>query len=605
MSRENARIDPASALGAEPLLATKLYIPPARPNLVARPGLVERLDDGLRLGHRLTLICAPAGFGKTTLLVEWLQNRKERQPTLNLGWLSLEEDDNDPARFLAYLTAALRQAGATVDPPGQAVAGLARSARLGAALAPVINGVACSSQPVLLVLDDYHAIEQKAIHDGVSFLLDHLPPNLHLVIAGRADPPLPLPRLRARGQITELRQADLRFTPEEAAAFLNRTMGLGLSDKDVARLEQRTEGWIAGLQLAALSMQGREDAAAFIQAFSGSHHYVFDYLAEEVVERQPAAVQDFLRRTSILERLCAPLCDAVLRVGEAADQDQFASSQSTLEQLEAANLFVAALDGERRWYRYHQLFAEFLRRQLDQAQPDLAPVLHRRASGWYEQRELWAEAIDHALAARDFERAAGLIEATAEATLMRSEFATYLAWVDALPDELVHSRPTLCLYYAWALLVAARPIDEVLARVRDADQDSAKTSGQMAVLRGFLAAFQGQAAHGADLPDRLLETVPEGEPLLRSLATWYLGFSCMWRDDLDGASRAFDRAVQISREAGNVMIATMALCHRAEAQMMQGKLRAAGSLYEQAAALAVDDKGAPLPIAGMALIGLG
>jgi len=476
---------------------------------------------------------------------------------------------------------------------------------MGAAMAPVINSIAFWSQPVLLVLDDYHVIEQAAIHDGISFLLDHLPPNLHLVIAGRADPPLPLSRLRARGQITELRQADLRFTPAEAAAFLNRTMGLALSDKDVACLERRTEGWIAGLQLAALSMQGRNEVEAFIQAFSGSHHYVLDYLAEEVLLRQPVGVQNFLRQTSILGRLSAPLCDAVLGVGQPTDQEQSPCSQATLEQLEAANLFIVALDGEKRWFRYHQLFAEFLRRQLEQTEPDLAPILNRRASRWYEQQGLRAEAIDHALAGRDFERATGLIEAVAEATLMRSEFATYLAWVDALPDELVRSRPILCLYHAWALLVAARPIDEVLARLRDAGQDNAQISGQMAVLRGFLAAFQGQAGLGTDLPRRLLETAPEGDRLLRGLAAWYLGFSCMWQDDLDGASRAFDQAIQISRESGNAMIATMALCHRAEVAITQGKLRAARSFYEQAMTLAVDDKGAPLPIAGMALVGLG
>ena len=605
MPTDSSKIDPdAGAPGGEPLLATKLYIPSARPNLVARHGLIDRLDDGLRLRRKLTLVCAPAGFGKTTLLVEWFHSSKTRQPATSVGWLSLEKDDDDPARFLAYLTAALRQAGATIGPHHHTIAALARPGRLDAALAPLINEIASLPQLVLLALDDYHTIEQEAIHSAISYLLDHLPPNLHLVISGRADPPLSLSRLRARGQLTELRQADLRFTPQEAAAFLNRTIGLALSDQDVGRLERRTEGWIAGLQLAALSMQGRSDLEAFIHAFSGSHHYVLDYLAEEVLQRQPAGVQDFLRQTSVLDRLSAPLCDAMLEIGETAGRDRAIPSQSTLEQLEAANLFVVPLDGDRRWYRYHQLFAEFLRRQLDQAQPGLAPVLHRRASIWYEQNGLMAEAIGHALAARDLERAADLVEAAAKATLMRSEFATYRAWVDALPEEIVRRRPTLSLYYAWALLVAARPVDEVLARLRDADQDGVETSGQAAVLRGFLAAFQGQAGQGADLPRRLFEAASPGDPFLRGLAAWYLGFSCMWHDDLDGAGLAFDQAIQINREAGNVMIATMAMCHRAEVIMMQGKLRAAASLYEQAMALAVDGQGAPLPIAGMALIGL-
>lgn len=587
------------------LLATKLYIPAVRPNLVPRSHLVERLNDGLQPGRKLILISAPAGFGKTTLLVEWLECKEGRQSPSNVGWFSLDDEDNDPVRFLAYLTAALQRAGATTAEGCLVVPALSQPSWPRAVLVPMINQIASMSRSVVLVLDDYHVVEQQTIHDAISFLIDHLPPNLHLVIAGRTDPPLPLARLRTRGQISELRQADLRFTPQEAAAFLNRTMGLALPDRDVTRLERRTEGWIAGLQLAALSMQGRSEVEAFINAFSGSHHYVLDYLAEEVLQRQPAGIRTFLRQTSILERLSAPLCDVVLGGRESAEGGRSAGSQSILEQLEAANLFVVPLDSERRWYRYHQLFAEFLRRQLDQAEPDLVPILHRRASRWYEQQGLRAEAIEHTLAARDFERAAGLIEAAGEATLMRSEMTTYLAWVDALPDEVVRSRPNLCLYYAWALLVAARPIDEVLARLRDADQEGAQVSGQMAVLRGFLAAFQGQVARGADLPRRLLEAASEGEPLLRSLAAWYLGFSCMWRDDLDGASQAFDQAIQISQEAGNVMIATLALCHCAEVHMMQGKLRAARSLYEQAMALAVDDKGAPLPIAGMALIGLG
>jgi LuxR family maltose regulon positive regulatory protein len=488
-----------------------------------------------------------------------------------VGWLSLDEDDNDPARFLAYLTAALRQAEATVYPEDLAVPTLPPSARLRAALAALINEIASLSQTILLVLDDFHLIEHEVIHDAIAFLLDHLPPNLHLVIAGRADPPLPLPQLRVRGQMTELRQSDLRFTSEEAAAFLNKTMGLALSDKDVVQLERRTEGWIAGLQLAALSMQGRSEVEAFIQAFSGSHHYVLDYLAQEVLRRQPVAFQDFLRQTSILERLSAPLCDAVLGVGKSVDWDQSFNSQSTLEQLEAANLFIIPLDSERRWYRYHHLFAEFLNQQLCQVRPDLVPILHRRASTWHAEQGLGVEAIEHALSAHDFERAASLIEAEAEATLMRSEIATYLAWVDALPDEVVRSRPILCLYHAWALLLATRPINEVLARLHDADHDSTAVSGQMAILRAFLAAFQGQAVRVSDFPRRLFETTPEGEPFLRSLAAWYLGFSSMWHGDFDTASRAFQQAAQISQEAGNVMIAAMALCHRAELCMLQGK----------------------------------
>jgi LuxR family maltose regulon positive regulatory protein len=606
MPRDGSQTDPpAGAPGRESLLATKLYLPAVRPNLVPRPRLIERLNDGLHLGCKLILISAPAGFGKTTLLVEWLEGRERAKASSSVGWLSLDEDDNDPARFLAYLTAALRRTEATVDLDNLAGPALPQSVRLREAMAPLINEMAALSQTILLVLDDYHLIEHEAIHDAMSFLLDHLPPNLHLIIAGRTDPPLPLPRLRVQGQITELRQSDLRFRSEEAAAFLSKTMGLALSDEGVIQLERRTEGWIAGLQLAALSMQGRSDVEAFIQAFSGSHHYVLDYLAQEVLRRQPVAVRRFLCQTSILERLCAPLCDAVLGIGVSVDWDPSFASQSTLERLETANLFVVPLDPERRWYRYHRLFAEFLQRQLGQSEPDLVSILHRRASTWYAQQGFRVEAIEHALAGGDFERAADLIEAEAEAVLMRSEITTYLAWVDALPDKVVRSRPVLCLYQAWALLLAARPSHEILARLQDADRDRTEVSGEMAVLRAFLSAFQGEEARVADLPRRLFEPTLEGEPLLRSLAAWYLGFSCMWRGDFGAAEHTLEQAVRISQEAGNVMLAAMALCHRAEVYMLQGKLRAARSLYQQALDLAVDEKGAPLPIAGMALIGLG
>ncbi|MFN2227266.1 MAG: LuxR C-terminal-related transcriptional regulator [Anaerolineae bacterium] len=589
---------PASAADGGSLLATKLYVPRARPNLVSRPGLVRRLEEGMQQGRRLSLISAPAGFGKTTLLVEWLHSQSGRRPGWAAGWLALDDDDNDPARFLAYLAAALRRAGAAVEPPRPA-------AGLRPVLAALINQVAATSLPILLVLDDYHLVDEAEIHDAVSYLLDHAPPNLHLAIASRADPPLPLPRLRARGQMTELRQADLRFAADEAAAFLKRTMSLEVSDEDVRHLEQRTEGWIAALQLAALSMQGREQAGAAVEAFGGGHRYLLDYLAEEVLHRQPAALQAFLRRTSVLERLCGPLCDAVVEEDEAAGGRPPAGTQAILEGMETANLFLLPLDGQRRWYRYHPLFAEFLQRQLARTEPDLVPGLHRRAGRWHEAQGLWAGAIEHALAAADFERAADLIEAQAEATLMRSEIATFRGWVDALPDEVLRQRPLLGLYSAWALLLATRPLDEVLRRLGDVEGDNAAIAGPMVVLRGFLAAFQGEAVRAAEVPQRLLASASGGEPFVRSLATWYLGFAYMWRGELEAAGRTLEEAARIGREAGNVMIAVLALCQRAELHIFQGKLRAAEALYEKALALASDEEEVALPIAGMALIGLG
>ena len=593
-----------------PLLATKLYVPLPRLETVPRPRLLQRLDAGLRQGHRLILISAPAGFGKTTLLASWISSFKDRHSDVQdrLAWLSLDEDDNDPARFLAYLWAAAQKAG--VD-SGQD-ASWAQEGGLPVArsiLTTLINCVALLPHRLILVLDDYHTLTDGAIHRAMAFLLDHLPGNMHLVIACRTDPPLPLARLRVRGQMTELHDADLRFTPSEVTAFLNQVMGLGLSPTDVTALEARTEGWIAGLQLAALSMRDRDDAAGLAQSFSGSHRYLLDYLTDEVLRQQPPVVQEFLLRTSILEQLSGPLCDEVAgnlettKLACSADSSTPRSpdSQSILEYLEAANLFVVPLDDRREWYRYHSLFADFLQAYLQRTAPEQVPRLHRRAAAWYEGHGLPAEAINHALLARDFNEAARLLEAVAEATLMRSEIATYLRWVDALPDELIRARPVLSLYHAWALFLAARPIEDVLARLRDSDQAGGVVAGPAAILHAFLAAFQGQTP----VPAGLLDGFSPEAPFLRCLQAWYSGFSCLWLGDFEAASQALEQAAEIGQEAGNVMIAVTALCHRAELHLLQAEPRAARRRYEQALELAVDSEGAPLPIAGMALIGLG
>src|SRR5579859_6384147 len=385
------------------ILATKLYIPPLRPNVVLRPRLIERLSAGLH--RKLTLISAPAGFGKTTLLSEW---------TLGLGrsvaWLSLDDQDNDPARFLAYLVAALQTIAATI---GKGVFSLLQSPQPPppeALLTALLNDLTTISDPFVLVLDDYHVLDAKPVDQALAFLIDHLPPHIHLVIATREDPHLPLARLCARAQLTEVRAIDLRFTPSEAAAFLNQMMGLTLSAEDIAALERRTEGWIAGLQLAALSLQGVVDATSLIASFTGSHHFVLDYLMEEVLGQQSERIQTFLLHTSILDRMSGPLCDAVVL-------DSTTSGQATLQDLERANLFLIPLDNERRWYRYHHLFAELLRLRLQQSlssDPALAHArvasLHLRASRWYEDQGLTMEAFHQAAAAGDVERAERLIE---------------------------------------------------------------------------------------------------------------------------------------------------------------------------------------------------
>ena len=405
-----------------PILATKLYIPLPRPNVVLRPRLIERLNEGLH--RKLTLISAPAGFGKTTLVSAWVAGCERP-----VAWLSLDEGDNDPTRFLTYLVAALQTIAPNI---GEGVLGVLQSPQpppTESILTALLNEITTLPDNFVLVLDDYHVIDAKPVDDALTFLLEHLPPQMHLVITTREDPQLPLARLRARGQLTELRAADLRFTPAEAAAFLNQVMGLNLSAEDIAALEDRTEGWIAGLQLAALSMQGREDVPGFIRAFAGDHRYIVDYLVEEVLQRQPERVRSFLLQTSILDRLNGPLCDAVTGQEE---------GNARLEALERGNFFVVPLDDKRHWYRYHHLFADVLSAHLLAEQPDQVATLHRRASAWYEQHGSAADAIRHALAAEDFERAADLVELAVPAMRRSRQEATVLGWLKALPDELVH-----------------------------------------------------------------------------------------------------------------------------------------------------------------------
>ena len=581
-----------------PLLTTKLYAPPPRPNSVLRARLIERLDDGLRLGRKFTLISAPAGFGKTTLLSAWVAGGDRP-----VAWLSLDEGDNDPARFLAYLAAALQTMGVQVE--GEAAASEAYLT----ALVNQANGVA----PFVLILDDYHFITAQPVHDTLAFLLDRLPETMHLVIATRADPPLPVARLRGRGQLTELRLADLRFTADEVSEFLSRVMDLRLSSDDVAALAAHTEGWVAGLQMAALSLQGKDDVSRFVAAFTGSNRYILDYLLEEVLRREPKHVQEFLLQTSILERLCAPLCSVVVGVSESANQRQgeaspirsLADSQSTLEYLEHANLFIVPLDDRREWYRYHRLFADLLRQRLHQMYPDRVVALHRRASVWHEESGLMAEAIDHALAAEDIERAADLIEVNAEVTLMRGEVATFLRWVNALPEVLVRAHPALSVLYAWMLLWQGQSLKLIESLLRDAEEEGGGVSGRATALRGLIAGLRGQTEGTVELCRLALEQLPEEDRFVRPFALWLLRAI-----ELSGSGgkidmRALDDVLRMSQSAGNVMLSVMITCNRAEILMRQGQPHEAAVTYQRAVELATNARGRRMPIAGQALVGLG
>ena len=463
-----------------PVLATKLFVPPLQPNIVHRPRLIERLNEGLH--RQLTLVSAPAGFGKTTLVSEWLAGCGQRA-----AWLSLDEKDNDPAGFLAYFVAALRTISRNI---GDGVLGALQSPGslpVESILTTLLNEITAVPDDFILVLDDYHVVVARPIDDALAFLVEHLPPRMRLVIATREDPQLPLARFRARGQLTELRAADLRFTTAEAADFLNKVMGLDLAADDIAALEARTEGWIAGLQLAAISMRGHEDAAGFIKSFTGSHRFVLDYLVVEVLQRQSETIQAFLLRTSILDRLCGPLCDAVLG-------SPSATGQETLEYLERANLFIVPLDNERRWYRYHHLFAELLRQRLHQG----AAEYHIRASRWYEDHGLEIEAFQHAAAANDIERAERIIDGKGIPLHFRGAVAAIRGWLASLPKAVLDARPSLGVRYATLSLVAGQTagVEEKLQAAEAAlaaALQGAEPDDKTRDLIGQIAAAQGHA----------------------------------------------------------------------------------------------------------------
>ena len=567
---------------AGPLLETKLHIPRWRRSLVARPRLSERLSRGAE--SALTLVSAPAGFGKTTLLAEWLA--VAAADGRSVAWLSLDQRDNDPALFWAYLVAALNTgapgggAGALSllqppQPPNEA------------GLVALLNDLDAISNDVVLVLDDYHVIDARDVQDGMAFLLEHLPPQIHLVIASRADPPLPLARLRGRGELAEIRAADLRFTPGEAAAYLNEVMGLVLTAADVAALEGRTEGWIAALQLAALSMQGREDTAAFIDGFAGDDRYIVDFLAEEVLQRQPEHVQHFLLQTSILDRLSGPLCDAV------TGQDD---GKAKLMALERGNLFLVPLDDRRRWYRYHQLFADVLHARLLDEQPDEVPELHRRASRWLEQNGEPSEAIRHALAAGDFERAADLIELAIPAMLRIRQEVAVLGWLELLPDEVVRVRPVLSVGFAGALL-AGGEFERVEARLRDAERWLDAPAAEMVVVddaefrrlpaeielyRAAQALARGDGPGTVRHSRRALELSPADEHLGRASAAALMGLAFWASGDLEAGHSGYAECMAGLRRAGHIADTFGCAIALADIRRTQGRLGEAMRTYEQA-----------------------
>ncbi len=573
-----------------PILSTKLYIPPPRSKVVRRPRLIEKLDEDSQ--RKLILISAPAGFGKTTLVSEWVVGCER-----SVAWLSLDEGDNELTRFLTYLVTALQTIEANV---GEGVLAMLQSPQPTTAsiLTALLNDIATIPDQFVLVLDDYHLIDAEPVDSALSFVLKHLPPQMLLVIATREDPSLPLARLRARSQLTELRVADLRFTPAEAAELLNQAMGLSLSADNIAALEARTEGWVAGLQLAAISMQGHEDASRFIASFTGSHRFVMDYLVEEVLQQQPDSIQVFLLRTSILNRLCGPLCDAVVQAPGTCGRE-------TLAYLEQANLLLVPLDDQRQWYRYHHLFADVLQARLMQQQPDEIADLHLRASEWYVHNDLLSDAIHHAFAAEDFERAAGLIE-QAWPAIHRSTFQSpaFMDWVKALPSELIRTRPLLSIAHAWALL----DIGELQAaepRIQDAECGLDNTAGtaQRSEAKENEEQYRSLAAHIAnarayhaqalsDTPatikyaSRALELLPATDHHGHGITAALLGLAQWASGDLEAAYTSLTNAMASLRKTGNLAFAISVTVGLAEIRVTQGRLIDAIRVCEQSLQLA-------------------
>ncbi len=600
-----------------PILKTKIYIPPSRPYAVLRPRLSGQLTAEVH--GKLTLISAPAGFGKTTLLSEWVAACEEP-----VAWLSLDEEHSDPTRFLVYFVAALRTLGLPkVDGASQLGKGVLRALQspqppaLDAILTSLINELTAISSNFILILDDYHLIESQSVDKALSFVLQHQPPRMHLVIATREDPSLPLARLRARGRLTELRAQDLRFTQGETAEFLNQAMGLNLSTQAITALENRTEGWIAGLQLAAFALQGislqrHQDTAGFIDSFSGSHQFVLDYLMEEVLQQQPEPIQYFLLCTSILDRLCGALCDAVLPHSSQPGQE-------TLDYLARANLLLVPLDAEGQWFRYHHLFTDALRVRLTKAHPDDLVNLHRRASSWYEQHELYRDAIRHALAAEDFARAADMIE-LAQPTLERgSRDKTTLRWVQALPDALVDARPPLKLAYAWGLLDAGE-LEAARERLEDVERwlesrdnsgivesdvtesdreviDAAQfhaLSASLAFAWVYYAKAIGDISGTVRYAEKALDRLPEDDHLRRAQNTAFLALAYWANGDLEAAQQTIADVWTLVQKAGSALDIVDGIFVTADIELVLGHLRAAVEIYEHALQL-VAEHGNPTP----------
>jgi LuxR family maltose regulon positive regulatory protein len=590
----------------DPLIATKLYLPQPRGDIVPRPRLVEKLDSGLQ--GKVTVVSAPAGYGKTTLLSDWAQRIDQ-----SVIWLSLDEKDNDLPRFLRYLLKAIQQIDRRIGKDVLDVLASPQSPPAEILLTLLINDIAASDQEFVLVLDDCHEITNFEIYKELEFFIEHQPPAIHIIFIGRLDPSITLSKLRVTGDLLEIRSADLRFTKMESTVFLNDSMDLDLSVDEIMTLEQSTEGWIAGLQLAGLSLQQRENKREFIHVFSGVHRHLFDYLMDEVLSNQPSAIREFLFQTSILDRFNDSLCDSILGIE---------TSFQIIQELEAANLFIIPLDDERNWFRYHHLFGDFLEVCLQDNQPEKIPEIHKRAAKWYAEHNYASEAFKHLIQGEDYAAASFFLELKAKKMLEQSELATLLNWVAELPEQFVDQHPRLGIYHTWALRLSGSQYDIVESKIDKLTrylEASEKDLSRLAAgslyerledeYRNLLAhlfglkAFQGIYSENPPLAIEMVEKAKKlksDENFILSSLDFALGWAYRLSGDLEAAYLAFHNSSELSLRSGNLYMAVSTLCRGAFGQVLGGHLSKGEVEFQKALRLAHLKNGRQLPVAGYA-----
>ncbi|HEX5166271.1 MAG TPA: LuxR C-terminal-related transcriptional regulator [Thermomicrobiales bacterium] len=574
MPAANEQESPArEILPRDPQLITKLLPPPSPRDLIARPHLAKAIEP--KPGQQITLISAPTGFGKTTAMQEWASTTERA-----VCWVSLDSGDNEPDGFWSYVVSAIERGQPGFSATARSLLHTPEAVSAEYVVTAIINELAQIPDPVSLILDDYHLISNEIIHRSMRFLIDHLPAHVHLLVAGLSDPPLGLPRLRAQGRLIELRGPDLCFQPDDTAALLIETLGLSLSAADVQNLQQRTEGWVAGLRLAALALRQQSDPAAFIDGFNGNHRSVGDYLADDVLGRQPEEIQRFMIETSILNQMSGPLCDAV------SDRHD---SQAILETLEHANAFLVPLDDRRQWFRYQGLFADVLRERFARAGDEVIRTIHRRAAIWYYEQRMTRDAMRHALASGDLDLVAEIVEQRACPMLASGELETIKRWIEPLPREMIERRPILGCLRAWVLVLTGRVdeaeplLDAVEAQMSD---DERQAIGEIAAIRAYAARLRHEIPRAIELSRQARALTPASSFSVRRAIALNYGIALWWRWEAAEAERAFREAADLAEAGGELGAAVVARCHLARIRSDQGYLDQAWELFQEAAGLA-------------------